>query len=503
MVFSSVTFLFFFLPIALALYFFPGNKWRNGTLLALSLVFYAWSETEHPIVLPISICVNYLLGLGPWLVGGAFSKDDPLISAGDAEEHDSGPSTAQKLFLACGILFNVGLLVFYKYRGFLAENLNCLLWRLDWEPIAVSEVRATLGISFFTFHALSYLIDIFRKSAKPLKDPLDLAVYLSFFPKILAGPIIQYHDAHKDLRGRRVMAEGFLDGIERFILGLGKKVLIANPLAVTVDKIFEIPADDLTIGVAWLGILCFTLQIFFDFAGYSDMAIGLARMLGFHLPENFNYPYISQSVQDFWRRWHISLSRWLRDYLYIPLGGNRCSPRRQYVNLVTVFLVCGLWHGASWNFVVWGMWYGLFLVLERAGFAALLSSIHRPWRHLYTLFVVVIGWVFFRSETLTSSLAYLKAMAGLASGDGGQYPLGMFMNNEVILCLFLGLVFSLPPKLWGDGALRLCPFLQGSKADVTSSGLSFVYVTLLGLLFLLSCMSLAGGAHKAFIYFRF
>ena len=503
MVFSSIAFLFFFLPIALAIYFFPWNKWRNGTLLVLSLLFYAWGETEHLIILPISIFVNYLFGLGLSLTGRPFSEDGPSVSAMGAGVSGPGSSTARKLFLAGGIIFNVGLLIFYKYSNFLAENVNSFLRWLDLGPIAVSNVHAPLGISFFTFHALSYLIDIFRKNGTALRNPLDLAVYISFFPKILAGPIIQYHDAEKDLGGRSVTAEGFLRGIERFILGLGKKVLIANPLAAAADKIFDIPAGDLTFGVAWLGILCFTLQIFFDFAGYSDMAIGLARMLGFQLPENFNYPYIAQSVQDFWRRWHISLSRWLRDYLYIPLGGNRCPIRRQYANLVTVFLVCGFWHGASWNFVVWGMWYGLFLVLERAGFAALLSSARRPWRHLYTLFVVVIGWVFFRSETLAFALVYLKTMAGLGGGAGGQYSLAMFLNNEVILCFLLGLLFSLPPGTWSDAARRLFPSLDGSKPTALTLGLSSVYVALLGLLFLLSCMSLAGGTHKAFIYFRF
>jgi alginate O-acetyltransferase complex protein AlgI len=505
MVFSSITFLFFFLPLALTIYFFPRNRWRNETLLVLSLIFYAWGETEHLLILPISILVNYLFGLGLSLTDPVYSKDGaPIPGSSMGGSDGSGTSTARKLFLAGGIVFNVGLLIFYKYSSFLAENLNPLFRWLDLEPITASRVHAPLGISFFTFHALSYLIDIFRKNATVLKNPLDLAVYISFFPKMLAGPIIRYQDGQKDLRGRCVMAGEFLDGIERFILGLGKKVLIANPLAAVVDKIFDLPAGELTFGVAWLGILCFTLQIFFDFAGYSDMAIGLARMLGFQLPENFNYPYIAQSVQDFWRRWHISLSRWLRDYLYIPLGGNRCSQSRQYLNLITVFLVCGLWHGASWNFVVWGMWYGLFLVLERAGFAAFLASLHRSWRHLYTLFVVVVGWVFFRSETLTISLLYLKSMFGLGSGIGdGQYSPGMFLNNEVVLCLLTGLVFSLPPGMWSDALLRLRPSLRESGSGVLALGVSSVYVAFLGLLFLLSCMALAGGTHKAFIYFRF
>ncbi|NLI82992.1 MAG: MBOAT family protein [Deltaproteobacteria bacterium] len=503
MVFSSIACLFFFLPITLAIHFFPWNRWRNGTLLLLSFVFYAWGETEQLLILPISILVNYLLGLGISLTDRLQEKSAQSALPETAKAYKFVPSFPRKLCLACGILFNVGLLVCYKYSGFLAENLNPLLVKLDLEAMAVSSVRAPLGISFFTFHALSYLVDIFRQKASSLKNPLDLALYFSFFPKVLAGPIVEYQDARQDLGGRWITQEGFLKGVERFVAGLGKKVLIANPLAAVADKIFGISADQLTFGVAWLGILCFTLQIFYDFAGYTDMAIGVGRMLGFRLPENFNYPYASQSVRDFWRRWHISLSRWLRDYLYIPLGGNRCGLPRQYVNLITVFLVCGLWHGASWNFVVWGMWYGLFLVLERTRVGSVLALSPRPCRHLYTLLVVIVGWVFFRSETLSVSLAFLKAMAALGDGVDPKYSAGLFLNNEVILCLLVGTLLSIPPKTWRNAASWLFPALDGLTGDRWNLGFRSAYAAFLSLLFLLSCMSVAGGTHKAFIYSKF
>jgi len=503
MVFSSVPFLFFFLPVALTVYLLPWNRWRNATLLPLSLTFYAWGGPESVGILVISILVNYLFGMGFSVTKGLSSGADRSLSPVSVGGPDLHASRAQKLLLATGIIFNVGFLFYYKYVNFLVENINILTRWLGAQPIALGKLYAPAGISFFTFHALSYLIDLYHGHAEPIKNPLYLANYISFFPKLLAGPIIQYHDARKDLVTRSVTIDSFLSGIERFILGLGKKVLLANPLATVADRIFLIPADELAFNVAWLGVIVYSLQIFFDFAGYSDMAIGLARMLGFELPENFNYPYIAQSVRDFWRRWHISLSRWLRDYLYIPFGGNRCSMPRQYFNLITVFLVCGLWHGASWNFIVWGLWYGVFLVLERAGFAARLSSAARPLRHMYTLLVVVVGWVFFRSDTLAHALSYLKSMAGGGAGAGGRYGLGMFLNNEVVLCLLVGLLCSLPSQTWKEAATRLIPSLGVRGPGEQLLSLSSIYVAFLASLFLLSCMSLAGGTHKAFIYFKF
>jgi alginate O-acetyltransferase complex protein AlgI len=521
MVFSSIAFIYFFLPCALAICVLPWRRWRNGVLLALSLIFYAWGETEYTGVLILSIVVNYLLGLGLSLAGRRSSRRSPpdSDSASSESANSSTVPRARKLILISGIAFNVGMLLFYKFSGFFAENFNAFARLVHIGEIAAIKVRAPLGISFFTFHALSYLIDIYRAhrgrgaaAGRALRNPLDLALYLSFFPKVLAGPIVQYHDAQSNPGGscaEPLTVDGLACGIERFVVGLAKKVLLANPLALAADSVFSMPASELSFGAAWIGILCFSLQIYFDFSGYTDMAVGLGRMFGFHLPENFNYPYMAQSVRDFWRRWHMTLSRWLRDYLYIPLGGNRCSRQRQYFNLVVVFLLCGLWHGANWNFVVWGLWYGLFLVLERTGLEAMLESAPRPCRHAYTLFVVVIGWVFFRSDTFSYALFYLGAMAGLGSGAPGGYVPSMLLDNEVILCLTAGILFSLPAAKWSEAGVRLIrPIRPAASAEDSGSttqvlGFSWGYIVVLGFIFLLSCMSLAGGTHRAFIYFRF
>jgi alginate O-acetyltransferase complex protein AlgI len=482
MVFSSVIFLFFFLPVALALAFFPWNRWRNGTLVLVSLAFFAWGGHEQVFVLCASIGFNYLAALA-------------LERAGQTAPAEKA-AFRKKAVLAAGIAANLGLLVFYKYAGFIVGNLDLLLGRPDAAKIAFANVHAPLGISFFTFHALSYLVDVYRGDAFAEKNPFRPALYLSFFPKILAGPILPFRDAQRQLGARVVSPEGFASGIERFIVGFAKKVLIANPLAAAADRIFAIPAPDLTFQVSWLGIACFSLQILFDFAGYTDMAVGLGKMFGFELPENFNYPYISQSVQEFWRRWHISLSSWFRDYLYIPLGGNRCSKARQYVNLATVFLLCGLWHGASWNFVVWGLWYGLFLVLERAGLGSALKSAWRPLRHLYALAVIVFGWVFFRSETLAYALGYFKAMLGFQSGDALRYFPSFYLDNEVVLCLIVGAALCFPRPG------RLLP-VAGSNPRTFELARSAARALMLGALFFLSCMALAGGTQKSFIYFQF
>ena len=489
MAFSSVIFLFFFLPFALAVYFFPWNRWQNGTLVLLSLAFYAWGGHEQVLVLCVSIAFNTLAAL-------ALARAGRNASVGRA-------ALSKKAILVFGIAFNLGLLVFYKYAGFIAQNLDHLPAWPSSGKIALQDLQAPLGISFFTFHALSYLIDVYRADAAAETNPLRPALYLSFFPKMLAGPIIQFKDAQKQLGPRRVLPERFNSGIERFVIGLAKKVLIANPLASAADRIFGIPAPDLTFQLSWLGIACFSLQILFDFSGYTDMAIGLGRMFGFELPENFNYPYISQSIQEFWRRWHISLSSWFRDYLYIPLGGNRCSKTRQYFNLTAVFLLCGLWHGASWNFIVWGLWYGLFLVLERAGLGAVLKSAGRPLCHLYALAVIVLGWVFFRSESLSYALGYFKAMLGFQSGTALRYFPSLYLDNEVVLCLIVGVLMCFPwPGKLKDSVLQ-ASLVAGSNSRAFSMGISSAYILVLGALFLLSCMALAGGTQKSFIYFKF
>jgi alginate O-acetyltransferase complex protein AlgI len=477
--FSSPIFVFLFLPIVMALYFaFPGN-WRNLLLVCASLLFYAWGEGAYVVIMLLSMSLNYCFGV--------------MI---DRYQTRAG------LILSVAVASNLGALAFYKYSLFIVNNINSLILHLGAKPIEANSVHLPIGISFFTFHSISYLVDIYRKDASAQKNPINLALYISFFPQLIAGPIIRYHDIAAQLTKRPIFPEDVAVGIRRFIIGLGKKVLIANTLAIPADQIFSLPSTELTTGVAWLGIICYTLQIYFDFSGYSDMAIGMARMFGFRFLENFNYPYVSRSIQEFWRRWHISLSNWFRDYLYIPLGGNRVKPWRIYCNLVVVFFLCGLWHGASWNFVIWGMLHGIFLVLERLGLARFLDK-RTPWLgHVYALLVVVIGWVFFRSEDLGGALIYLKTMAGFGSGAGMEYHVSLYLNHEVALVLILAMLGATPIKSFAKKALSGLDWTNAS-AYKPSHFLSVISVGYFAAVFLVSMSYLAAGTYNPFIYFRF
>ena len=501
MLFNSVIFIFFFIPFVWIAYLLSWRRSRNLLLLLASIIFYVWGEKDGAVVLFASILFNYLMGL--WL--DAVVRRDSGGPASQVTVHFGArtgvPSRLRKRLLAAGVAGNLALLVCYKYTGFLLANLGG--FQQGFLPPATVGIHTPLGISFFTFHALSYLIDIYRSDGKAQKNPLNFSLYMAMFPKILAGPILQYRDAAAQLTQRDLTVDAFAEGIRRFVIGLGKKTLIATPLAGAADRIFAVPANALSADLAWLGIFCFTLQIYFDFSGYSDMAIGLGKTFGFRLPENFNYPYVSQSVQEFWRRWHISLSLWFRDYLYIPLGGNRCGTGRLFFNLFAVFLLCGLWHGAGWNYIVWGLWYGTFLIFERTPPGRTLAAAPRFWRHLYTLAVVVFGWVFFRSDNLTYAFAYLKAMLGFGSEAGKEFYPALFMDREVVLCLLLGTAGSLPiARKWASALVEPA---QGSGAapGTLVYGSMVVRTVLLGLLFFFSCMSLAGGTHNPFIYFKF
>ncbi len=392
MIFSSITFLFFFLPGVLLLVFATPQRLRNFLLLLASLLFYAWGEGIYLLALLASIFINFLCG-------------QLLASREDRR--------SAKAILIFGIVLNIAMLAFFKYANFIADNLNPLLLSLQLPKLTLAAIHRPIGISFFTFQAISYLVDISRRQVKPAKNPLDFALYLSFFPVILAGPILRYPQIADDLHSRHRSIQGFAEGAQRFILGLGKKVLLANPLALIADQIFALPGRELSPSLAWLAALCYTLQIYFDFSGYSDMAIGIGRLFGFHLPENFNYPYISRSIREFWRRWHISLSSWLRDYLYIPLGGSRQGTIRTFLNLLLVFLLCGLWHGASWTFILWGLYHGFFLVMERSRLEQWRQRLWPPLQQAQTLLVIMIGWVLFRSETLTDAFRFFSLMAGV------------------------------------------------------------------------------------------
>ena len=481
MVFSSPIFLFLFLPLVLAFYFAVPKRAKNGVLLGASLLFYAWGETFFVGVMLISIAANYLCGM-----------------AIDKNRH----TPAARRFLGVGIAANLGLLASFKYANFLVDNLNAGLAGLGMTPVALDPVHLPIGISFFTFQAMSYVVDVYRDDAPVRRNPFHVALYIALFPQLIAGPIVRYRQVAEQIVSRVTSLDDFAYGVRRFVIGLGKKVLIANPLGACADQVFAIPPGDLTTGLAWLGIACYTLQIYFDFSGYSDMAIGLGRMFGFRFLENFNYPYVSRSIREFWRRWHISLSTWFRDYLYIPLGGNKKGGVRTHVNLLLVFFLCGLWHGASWNFVIWGMLHGLFLITERGAFGRLLARTWAPLQHLYVLLVVMVAWVFFRVEALPDALTYTAAMAGFGHGAGTVYHAALYINNEVLACLLAGMIGATPLVSWLGRwhARRLEATPAGSAGILAVEGATFCALLLI---LIASAASLAAGTYNPFIYFRF
>jgi alginate O-acetyltransferase complex protein AlgI len=478
--FTEPTFLFLFLPILLALYFATFSRvhgaYGNWLLLVASVIFYAKGGGAFTWLMLGSITFNYWMAIA--------------VDRG----RDSGRA---KPILAAAVAVNLIVLGVFKYANFFADNVSTLFLVLGLHPLVVPRVLLPIGISFFTFHAISYVVDVYRRDATAQKSPVHAALYLLLFPQLIAGPIIRYRDLADQLAERVVTLDGFACGVRRFIIGLAKKVLIANVVAGPADAIFGLPFDQLSAGHAWLGIICYTLQIYFDFSGYSDMAIGLGRMFGFTFPENFRWPYIADSVQDFWRRWHISLSTWFRDYLYVPLGGNRVSPARTYVNLVTVFFLCGLWHGASWNFVIWGLFHGTFLVIERlvsrrrvrareAG-----TPVRQLALHAYTLIVVMAGWVFFRAETLPGAIAYLRALAGLSLAMPTPFTVQWYLTPELWLALAAGVIGSVP---W-------IPALARDREPSWTFG--FASTAALVALLAACVMQMAARTYNPFIYFRF
>ncbi len=499
MLFSSVTFLFFFLPLALGLYAISGRGRRNTVFLFASLVFYGWGEGKAIAILLLSIGVNYGLGRilerrGPG--GSSRARGIP----GGAPAEISPTDRTRKAVLVAGLVFNLGLLAYYKYSGFFMSSVSGLFTWHGAASFNLSQGSVPTGISFFTFAAISYLVDLYSGKAEAERSPARFATFMASFPKILAGPIVPYHMGKEELERRPLDLDRCASGIERFILGMGKKVLIASPISAVADQVFALPAGTLSAELAWLGILCYTLQIYFDFSGYTDMAIGLGRMFGFNLPENFNFPYAARSIRDFWRRWHMSLSQWLRDYLYIPLGGNRCTPARHYLNLVFVFFLCGLWHGANWTFVVWGLWYGIFLIVERTGLGRALQKAPRPFQHGYAILVVMLGWVFFRSESLSQAMGYFKALSGLGPGEPSPVSVQTLIDAEALLAIGLGAVFSVP--VFDSIKKRFAQMLL-PRSTAYERAVSIGYGLVLGSVFLLACMALAGGTLKSFIYFRF
>ena len=471
MLFSSSVFLFIFLPaVLLGYYLLRGQRARNLLLLGASLLFYAWGEPVYVFLMLFSICANYLLGRGI----------------------DARRGGARKTLLILAVVLNLGLLFIFKYLDFTIENLNALLG-LQIPPV---ELSLPIGISFFTFQALSYCIDVYRGTAEVQRNILDLGLYISFFPQLIAGPIVRYNSVAEQIRRRNVDAEGFQQGVMRFILGFAKKILLANNLSVAAERAFALAgAGELSAAMAWLGSLSYSLQIYFDFSGYSDMAIGLGRMFGFRFEENFNYPYISRSVSEFWKRWHISLGRWFRDYIYFPLGGSRVGKGKLLRNLFAVWLFTGVWHGAAWQFIVWGLMYGLLVAFEKlSGIPGRLRT--RAGKGVYallTLLIVNAGWVLFGAQSFDAALCQLGAMLGL--GAAGAADPARFLFSESWVFLVFGAVLSTPliPR-----ALRK---LSAGREDrpLVAVGRAALYLLLLAL----SVSFLAMGSHNPFIYFTF
>jgi len=487
MVFSAPTFLFLFLPAVLAVVWLAPRALRNIVLLAASLFFYAWGEGEYVCVMLGSIAFNYLAGL---TLGPAHGE------------------RARSLGLALAITGNLLMLGWFKYAGFLGENVSFGLSAIGLDVRAggaFEDVHLPIGISFFTFQAISYLIDVRRGSHPPQRNPVRLALFIALFPQLIAGPIVRYKELADQLVHRVVDIEGFAEGLRRFTIGLAKKVLIANSLAIPADAIFALPANDLSSSVAWFGMLCYSLQIYFDFSGYSDMAIGMGRFFGFKFPENFNLPYRAASLTEFWRRWHMSLSRWFRDYLYIPLGGNRRGSARTYANLLLVFVLCGLWHGASWNFLVWGLFHGAFLMAERAGGGQWCDRLPRPIAHAYCLLAVGVAWIFFRTDSLPQAGTFLAAMVRIPGNAGNATVLIVdFVSIEGLAACLVGIFCA------GGGFERFVllfekwhPSMSNNSTTTGNWIARWASTPGLVLLWFACAMKLASRTYDPFLYFRF
>lgn len=471
MVFSSVDFLFLFLPLfLLAQSFLP---WRNVTFVLFSLCFYFVGEGWFTGVIAASVVVNYVFGI--------------LIE-------DQQNPRRKRLLLAVSVALNLMALAFFKYAGFFAETLL-----RSHAPSMAQSIHLPLGISFFTFHAISYLVDTYRRDARAERSVVNLALYLLMFPQLIAGPILRFHTVAKQLRRRVVSSRHVYHGILLFCLGLGQKVLLADTLAGVADPLFA-RANTLSTSTAWLAVICYTFQIFFDFGGYSNMAMGLGWMTGFHYPRNFDYPYISRSITEFWRRWHISLSRWFRDYLYVPLGGNREGPAKTYRNLLIVFLLCGFWHGAAWTFILWGAYYGVLLVVERLGFERVLQKLPRAVQHAYALLAVVVGWAIFRATSVEQAGEILTKMFFLDATVDASLP--RVVTGEVIGTLVAATLFSMPLAPWMLRRWIQLPTLRPWPRAVPTWRYSLGAVVAAAVL-VLSSLKILTSAYSPFIYFRF
>lgn len=473
MLFTSSVFILFFLPLLFLFYFIIPERLmpvRNVTLLLFSLVFYGWGSVKYLSLLIISIILNYIGGISVAKISNNGMK---------------------KASLAIIVAANLGLLGVFKYAGFVAEVINSA-----GVYVPVPHIALPIGISFFTFQGLSYVVDVYRKDAAVQKNPLYVALYISLFPQLVAGPIVRYADIETEICSRKHTLSGFSDGAVRFMLGFGKKMLMANAMGGIADKIFAYTGTELlSTGTAWIGAIAYTFQIYFDFSAYSDMAIGLGWMFGFHFKENFNYPYISTSVTEFWRRWHISLSTWFRDYVYIPLGGSYCSASRNIFNLSVVWMLTGMWHGAAWNFIFWGVYYGVLLILEKYVFKGILEKLPKILMYPITMFIVITGWVIFRAPGIEEAVSFIAAMFGVGGTGGASalYYLHEFAFEWIICIIGIFPIKIILEKRINARESNPAIFLSGKLAPK----LFALFV------FALSYMKLVSGSFNPFIYFQF
>ena len=467
MLFSSQVFLYFFLPITLIVYYLSPKRFRNFILLIASLIFYAWGEPIYILIMLFSTVFDYINGL----LIDKFQKKNQHKYA--------------KIVLIVSVVGNLAILGFFKYSDFLISNINSLFN----SNISLLAIALPIGISFYTFQTMSYTIDVYKQNVKAQKNFISFATYVTLFPQLIAGPIVKYRDVSESLENRKENITDFSEGIKRFIIGLFKKVMIANNAGFIWESIHSLPYSEISLSLAWIGAICYSLQIYYDFSAYSDMAIGLGKMFGFHFLENFNYPYIAKSITDFWRRWHISLSSWFKEYVYISLGGSRKTIARTVINLLIVWFLTGLWHGASWNFVVWGLYFGVLLIIEKFVLKKVLDKMPSFIRHLYTLFFVIISWVIFACPTLEDGLNYISIMFNF--------------NNEIISTESIYLI-STHFVLFIIAIIGCTPIFKKIKEKLKNNKLFMIIEIIICLiLFFISLSFLVGSTYNPFLYFRF
>lgn len=458
MVFSSILFIFRFLPIALLLYYLTPERYKNFTLLIVSIIFYSWGEPKYFVLMLASIVVDYCAARGI--------------------ERYRKNKRARIAFLAMSMSFNLGMLFFFKYINFFIDNFN-MLFSLNLTHVAIT---LPLGISFYTFQTMSYTIDVFRGDVKAERNIINFGAYVCLFPQLIAGPIVKYSDVSKELKSRKMNPSQIEEGVRLFILGLGRKVLIANNIGMLWTEVERLGVTNISTPLAWMGILAFGLQIYFDFSGYSLMAIGLGKMLGFEFPQNFNFPYISRSMTEFWRRWHMTLGSWFREYVYFPLGGNRLGEGRMYLNLFIVWALTGFWHGASYNFIMWGLMFFVLISIEKAGFMAFLKK-HRVFSHIYAIFFLLIGWTLFAITDLTVLKEYFGRMFMFQGGTDWMY----YLRNYGVT-LIIAIAFS-------------TPVIKNLYEKVKKY--QYIDLAVMILILLISVAYLVDATYNPFLYFRF